>query len=72
MTFINSWAGQLAIAIIVFFVHEFGSIIQRKNMSGTLTVFVRSSTKRYPLLIFVLGMLTGGAAFHFWGGGLCG
>jgi hypothetical protein len=68
---ITSWGLWIAAIVLTFAVHE-GIAIATVGQSGTLTAFVRRTTLRQPLLIFVLGIMVGAAAFHFWGHGDCG
>lgn len=69
MNALQSWGLWLSLVAITFLIHEFWALATGRQ---PLTIFVRNSTKRYPILIFILGFLTGLAALHFWGEGLCG
>lgn len=69
MRYLTSWPLYLALVAIVFAAHE-GWALATGNQP--LTAYVRSTTKRLPIVIFILGILTGWAAMHFWGGGWCG
>lgn len=71
MSFLASWGVWLIAIVATFGLHE-GWALATVGTSGTLTAFMRRNTLRCPLLIFVLGLLVGGAALHFWGHGLCG
>jgi hypothetical protein len=63
------WGWWLLIFLVTFLLYE-GWALATGRMP--LTGFVRLYTKQYPILIFILGLLTGLAALHFWGKGLCG
>ena len=42
------------------------------GIPGTLSYYVRASTKRQPILICLFGLGIGLLIMHFWGQGWCG
>jgi hypothetical protein len=63
-----SWGWWLLAILATFGIHEGWAIVTKQQ---TLTNFVRTETARIPIVIFILGILVGGAAVHFWGYGWC-
>jgi hypothetical protein len=64
------WQVYLLILLVMFLVPEAYALLTKKI--PPLTSFVRLTTKRYLVIIFLLGELTGWAMMHFWGQGWCG
>lgn len=71
MQLVASWGIWLGAIILTFALHE-AAALATVGGSGTLTAFVRRTTLRQPILIFVLGIMVGAAAMHFWAHGDCG
>ncbi len=57
------WVGCLLFFIISFAIIEG---IALKRGATTLSLFTYRVTAAFPLMIFLLGMLAGGLAVHFW------
>lgn len=70
MSWLTDWGfWLLVVAFGIFGIHE-GWALATGNQ--TLTAYVRANTARFPIIIFILGVLVGWAAMHFWGGSWCG
>lgn len=69
---LQSWPVQLAIvfgiAVSVFIAHEIWALITRHE---TLTDWIRATTKRFPIMIFLMGAFVGWFATHLYGGMPC-
>jgi hypothetical protein len=71
VSLVASWGAWVGTIVLTFAIHE-GIALATVGVSGTLTAWTRKTTLNQPILIFVLGILVGGAALHFWGHGDCG
>jgi hypothetical protein len=65
---LQSWPLWLALVVASFAAHE-GWALATGNQP--LTSWVRTTTKRFPIAIFFLGVLVGWFAQHLWGGMPC-
>src|SRR5262245_25604984 len=61
------WAGWIIFLIVSFAAFEAFAIATRRM---TLSRFVWTASKNFPLLPFIAGLLAGGLAVHFWWGGI--
>jgi hypothetical protein len=68
-SFFQSWGFWLLLIVGTFGIHEGWALATGHQ---TLTAFTRSTTLRFPAIIFLLGILVGWAFMHFWGAGWCG
>ena len=61
------WTALLLFNIAVFAIME-GYAVTRTDpeMGLTLSRYIYDAARAWPLLVFVLGQLTGGLAVHFW------
>ncbi len=69
---LQSWPLQLSLVLAVaggiFAAHEAWALI---TQHVTLTEWVRATTKRFPIMIFLMGAFVGWFATHLYGGMPC-
>jgi hypothetical protein len=64
MAILESWWIWLLLVALTFGIHELWAGMTGNQM---LTQYVRASTKRFPILIFWMGVCVGALCMHFWG-----
>jgi len=69
--FVNPWLLFLLAVFLLFGAME-AIGYWRHGWAGTLTNYVRTSTKRQPIMICLIGIVVGVGIMHFWGQGWCG
>lgn len=67
MTGYWKWAAWLLLIVVSFSVMEGYSLYDN---TATLSRFVWTVTYYFPLLPWIVGVLVGGLAVHFWWGGI--
>ena len=65
---LTSWPVFLGAIVLVFAVHETWALATGHQ---PLTGWIRTTTKRFPIMIFFLGLAVGWSSTHFWGGMPC-
>lgn len=69
---LQSWPIQLTIVLgtglVIFTCHEGWALLTHRQ---TLTEWIRATTKRFPIMVFVAGVFVGWFATHLWGGMPC-
>lgn len=62
-----AWTAMILVNIVVFAVLETYALSRGNPDDGlTLSRYVYDITQAWPLAIFLLGLLSGGLAVHFW------